>query len=116
MEKDIQKLTQEERLDLTDKQVREEKLAYTISAIENTLGILSTRQTIEDLKAENQRLKEQLDREIKINRKMKRALEKYADNMNWCVDRYSNKYKKWARCEDGFKLAKQVLKEIDNKE
>ncbi len=63
--------------------------------------------------SEKQRLKEQLDREIEINRKMKRVLEKYADNMNWCVDRYSNKYKKWAKSEDGFKLAKQVLKEID---
>lgn len=61
-------------------------------------------------------LEKQLDREIKINRMMKSALEKYADNINWGVDRFSNKYKKWLRSEDGFKLAKKVIKEIDNKE
>ena len=65
---------------------------------------------------ENQRLKAQLNKEIHYNRIMKSALEKYADNMNWGVDRFSNKYKKWLRSEEGYKLAKQVLKEIDNKE
>lgn len=63
--------------------------------------------------SEKQRLKEQLDREVEINRKMKNALEKYANNTNWGVDRYSNKYKKWLRSENGFKLAQQVLKELD---
>lgn len=83
MEKDIQRLTQKERLDLTDKQVKEENLAYTISAIENTLGILSTRQTIDDLKAENQRLKNELDKHIKYNRKLVRAV-KFALNFLAC--------------------------------
>ena len=63
--------------------------------------------------SEKQRLKEQLDREVEINRKMKNALEKYANNTNWSVDRYSNKYKKWLRSENDFKLAQQVLKELD---
>ena len=44
-------------------------------------------------------LEKQLDREIKINRKMKRALEVYTDP--------DVLY---------YKLAQQVLKEIDNKE
>ena len=55
-----------------------------------------------DLVAENQRLKKQLDKEIHINRKMKRALEKYADPFN--------------DMQPVNELAKQVLKEIDNKE
>lgn len=55
-----------------------------------------------DLVAENQRLKEQLDREIKINRKMKSALEVYADPFN--------------DMQPINELAQQVLKEINNKE
>lgn len=125
-------LTQEERLDLTDKQVISEKEAYAKAVMANLQTpykevekiiefplkqvIDNQERVIKEQKEDIERLQEQLDREIHINRKMKRALEKYADNMNWCVDRYSNKYKKWARCEDGFKLAKQVLKEIENKE
>ena len=57
---------------------------------------------IENLEAENQRLKEQLDREIKINRIMKSALKKYADPFN--------------DMQPVNELAKQVLKEIENKE
>ena len=57
------------------------------------------KENIPELLAENQRLKEQLDREIKINRKMKRALEVYTDP--------DVLY---------YKLAQQVLKEINNKE
>lgn len=37
------------------------------------------KENIPDLLAENQRLKAQLDREIHINRKMKKALEKYVE-------------------------------------
>lgn len=85
-----------------------------------------------------ERLQEQLDREIKINRKMKSALEVYANEDNWsnsCVKhladseyneieyedseyqieftgRYGYDYDE----EDGYSLAQQVLKEIDNKE
>lgn len=55
-----------------------------------------------DLMAENQRLKAQLNREIHINRKMKSALKKYADPFN--------------DMQPINELAKQVLKEIDNKE
>jgi len=106
-------ITQEERLDLTDKQVREEYQAYTISAIENTLGILSTRQTIEDLKAENQRLKNELDKQIKDNRKLVKALKEYANMSNWfvCYLRHHFIFKK-----DNYKaneLAKETLKEIE---
>lgn len=54
------------------------------------------------LEAENQRLKEQLDREIKINRNMKSALEKYADPFN--------------DMQPINELAKQVLKEIGEEE
>ena len=54
------------------------------------------------LKEENQRLQAQLDKKIHINRKMKRALEKYADPFN--------------DMQPINELAKQVLKEIDNKE
>ena len=111
-------ITQKERLDLTDKQVREEYLAYTTSAIEKTLGILSTGKTIEDLKAENQRLKAQLDREIKINRKMKNALKEYASPLNW------HEKMVWQRPEDtdyeggfdGERLAQQTLNEVGEEE
>ena len=58
----------------------------------------SFKQTQEIYK-ENQRLKAQLDREIKINRKMKRALEQIASE-NDCY----------------LTIADKVLKEIDNKE
>lgn len=54
------------------------------------------------LEKENQRLKAQLDREIHINRKMKSALEKYADPFN--------------DMQPINELAQQVLKEIENKE
>ena len=47
-------------------------------------------------------LEKQLDREIHINRKMKSALEKYADPFN--------------DMQPINELARQVLKEIDNKE
>ena len=69
-----------------------------------------------ELVEQNIRLQAELDREIKINREMKKALEKYANNTNGGVDLHSNKYKKWLKSEDGYKLAKQVLKEIENKE
>lgn len=106
------KITQEEIYNLTDKQVREEYLKHTISAIENTLGILSTKQTIEDLKAENQRLKAQLDKEIHINRKMKSCLSAFARRDNWkaiegCAD--------WLFLLDPL-MAEETLKEIENKE
>lgn len=63
-------------------------------------------------------LEKQLDREIKINRKMKEALKKYANNDYWfvscefdgdCVFLYKPD-------SNGYELAQKVLKEIDNKE
>ncbi len=66
---------------------------------------------IENLEAENQRLKEQLDREIKINRKMKSALEKYA---NFQASSFVSVNEE--SLLEMIKFAQQVLKEIDNKE
>ena len=67
-----------------------------------------------------ERLQEQLDREIKINRKMKSALEKYADLKNWRCDTITGFQSVWQGGVDdeqtGNITAKQVLKEIDNKE
>lgn len=94
----------------------------------------------ENLLLENQRLKAQLDREIKINRKMKNALEKYAfENTKIEVPKivgYSLQLQNEVDLSspmvnkpvyDGVEevevpyaidtsLALQVLKEIDNKE
>lgn len=58
------------------------------------------------LEAENQRLKLQLDREIHINRKMKRTLKEYAD-VNFWYDRDD---------ENGWEVAQEVLKEIGEEE
>jgi hypothetical protein len=55
-----------------------------------------------DLVEENQRLKAQLDREIHINRKMKNALEVYANIGNWA--------------SDGYEFAQQTLKQIEEME
>ena len=65
-----------------------------------------------DLVEENQRLKEQLDREIHINRKMKSCLSAFARRDNWkaiegCAD--------WLFLLDPL-MAEETLKEIDNKE
>lgn len=105
----------------------------------DTVELLNDKEAeIEDLKEQNTRLQAQLNKEIQINRKMKSALEKYADEDNWsnsCVKhladseyneieyedseyqieftgRYGYDYDE----EDGYSLAQQVLKEIDNKE
>lgn len=62
-----------------------------------------------DILEQNDNLQAQLDREIKINRKMKRVLEKYVlpENYEGGMGReYEN------MCYE----CKQVLKEIDNKE
>lgn len=114
-------ITQEERLDLTDKQVREIWQDNTISAIENTLGILSTRQTIEDFKAENEKLKNELDKQIKDNRKLVKALKKYAYEGNWECLFYDKVYGKdsdtnWNNDGNGYDLAQQVLKEVGEEE
>lgn len=109
MEKDIQRLTENERYDLKRKQLEEEYKADMISTIENTLGILSTRQTIEDLKAENQRLKNELDKQIKDNRKLVKALKEYAN-----TEPYVLKEDDWGKqCLDIRKIAKEVLKEVE---
>lgn len=68
-------------------------------------------------------LEKQLDREIHINRKMKRVLEEYADKDNWEYYNLNNSDKcligAYQNCEPnevGFEPALQVLKEIENKE
>lgn len=71
-------ITQEERLDLTDEKIRAENLAYTIDIFKN-FELLAKGMSVKDCKVncdyiENQRLKEQLDKEIHINRKMKNAI------------------------------------------
>lgn len=91
MEKEI---TQEERLDLTDKQVISEKEAYAKAVMANLQTpykevekiiefplkqvIDNQERVIKEQKEEIERLQAQLDREIHINRKMKSALEQYA--------------------------------------
>lgn len=65
-------------------------------------------------------LEKQLDREIKINRKMKSALEKYSDLKNWRCDTITGFQSVWQGGVDdeqtGNITAQQVLKEINNKE
>lgn len=65
-------------------------------------------------------LEKQLDREIHINRKMKMALEKYADLKNWRCDTITGFQSVWQGGVDdeqtGNITALQILKEIDNKE
>lgn len=72
---------------------------------------------IKEQKEDIERLQAQLDREIKINRKMKRTLEKYAfENTKMKVfvnDRFKEMEVPYA---NDTSLALQVLKEIDNKE
>lgn len=57
---------------------------------------------IQRLEKENQRLKTQLYREIKINRKMENALKEYADKNFW----YGRDD------ENGWEVAEETLKEI----
>ena len=118
------KITQEERLDL--KNLKEEWNAYynnlldRIKTMENKKVVMEKDVKDSDLMAENKRLKEQLDKEIHINRKMKRALEKYADLKNWRCDTITGFQSVWQGVIDdeqtGNITAQQILKEIDNKE
>lgn len=126
------KITQKKRLDLTD--IREEAEAYNrkLSDYCEAFGIDSKKVKEEyyhdiainsdeykKLEAENQRLKKQLDKEIHYNRIMKRALEKYAKCEPLEIKReYCNGVKSSINCTmaDIEVYARQVLKEIDNKE
>lgn len=130
MEKDIQKLTQEERLDLTDKQVISEKEAYAKAVMANLQTpykevekiiefplkqvIDNQERVIKEQKEEIERLQAQLDREIKINRRMKYILELYANSGYWFT--YDDRENVFMYGGDGYDLAQQILKEIDNKE
>lgn len=132
MDKDIQKLTQNERYDLKRKQVMGEMEAYNSEFSDwcQLFGFDSKKvmekyfhdiainsDEYKKLEAENQRLKAQLDREIKINRKMKRALEKYANSGYWFVSTEFDGDCVFLHPDyNGYELAQQVLKEIDNKE
>ena len=64
------------------------------------------KENIPELLAENQRLKEQLDREIHINRIMLNAINFYA-NKNFWYDRDD---------ESGWEVAQQTLKQIEEME
>lgn len=126
-------ITQEERLDLTD--IREETEAYHRKFLdycevfeldpekvmqEYFHDIAINSDEYKKLKTENERLQAQLDREIHINRKMKSALEKYADLKNWRCDTITGFQSVWQGGIDdeqtGNITAQEVLKEIDNKE
>ena len=140
MKKDIQKPTQNERLDLTDKQFISGKEAYAKAVMANLQTpykevekiiefplkqvIDNQERVIKDQKYDIERLQKQLDREIKINRKMKRVLEKYASmeiELDDSYDSFTGTH--WS---DGYidkksgdvftKLANNVLEEIENKE
>ena len=119
MDKNIQKLTQNERYDLKRKQVMEEKEAYTNSSLENFTEHCFSSRLIDRLTAENERLKEQINKEIHINRKMKSALEKYANKKNWSYN-FVQHLAIWGEGredrKDGPYIARTVLNEIDNKE
>ena len=117
-------ITQEERLDLTD--VKEEKEAFAKCIEDKIKNLLNgTKDFViidtKDLYAENKRLKEQLDREIKINRKLVKALKEYAKlkPMNVFIP---GKLYIPSQGEIPYDLvdiaekARKVLKEIDNKE
>jgi hypothetical protein len=70
------------------------------------------KENIPDLLAENQRLKVQLDREIHINRKMRKCLSAFARRDNWkaiegCAD--------WLFLLDPL-MAEETLKEIEEME
>lgn len=125
MDKDIQKLTQNERLDLTDKQVISEREAYAKALMTNLQTpykkiekiiefplkqvIDNQERVIKEQKEEIERLQTQLNKEIHYNRKMKRVLEKYVlpENYEGGMGReYEN------MCNE----CKQTLKEIENKE
>ena len=75
------------------------------------IGNLIDSDKYKKLKAENERLKAQLDKEIHINRKMKRALECYADHDNWYNSLEWNTYDK-----QGWETAEETLKEIEEME
>ena len=74
---------------------------------------------IKEQKEDIERLQAQLDREIHINRKMKEALKKYAECEPLEIKReyFNNEPTQINKTmADIGALAKQVLKEIDNKE
>ena len=125
-------ITQNERLDLTD--IREETEAYHRKFLdycevfeldpekvmqEYFHDIAINSDEYKKLDAENQRLKAQLDREIKINRKMKETLKKYAECEPLEIKReyFNNEPTQLNKTmADIGALAREVLKEIENKE
>lgn len=71
----------------------------------------------DEVEQQNTRLQSELDKQIKDNRKLVNALEKYANSGYWfastefdgdCVFLHPD--------SNGYEIAQQVLKEIDNKE
>lgn len=62
---------------------------------------------------QNERLQAELDREIKKNRKLVKALKEYADKSNWS-DYFGDCDGMFWDCGDkGFETAQQTLKEIE---
>ena len=98
------------------KQIKTRLLSYPMDAIADIHFILefstNLMEATEKKVEENERLKEQLDREIKINRKMKSCLSAFARRDNWkaiegCAD--------WLFLLDPL-MAEETLKEIDKEE
>ena len=98
MDKDIQKLTQNERYDLKRKQLKEEWNAYYNNLLDGLKTVENKKVVIEkevkvancDLMTENKKLKEQL-------KDYEKTLKEYADGYNYAyVDNgfafYSNQY------------------------
>lgn len=114
------KITQEKRLDLTDKQIKAENLAYTIEIFKSLEAITKGKKVVIekdvkdcilkancDLMAENERLKKQLN-------DYEKTLKEYADKSNWfvCYLRHHFIFQK-----DNYKaneLAKEILKKWEN--
>lgn len=73
-----------------------------------------------EVEQQNTCLQAQLDREIHINRKMKNALEKYADLKNWRCDTITGFQSVWQGGVDdeqtGNITAQDVLKEVGEEE
>lgn len=72
------------------------------------------------LQQQNKRLQDELDREIKNNRKLVKALKKYADKGNWddCLswngwDEDSELIERAQFSMRGFEIAEDVLKEVE---
>ena len=69
---------------------------------------------IYELQKQNNRLQSELDKQIKDNRKLIKALKEYANKDNWCYteDDYQLVFVNGEN-DNGFEIARDVLKEIE---